>query len=108
MVSDRVRMRTLSVAVAALLLAGCYSTGDGPDPTAALYFPVGLAVSPGGHALYVANSDFDLQFNSGTVEAYQLDDIRGFLSKIWSNSSIGSSDVCKELGIEPNPTPILY
>jgi hypothetical protein len=109
MVSDLAVIRIASVAVALLALAGCYSTGNGPDPPTALYFPVGLTVSPGGHALYVANSDFDLQFNSGTVETYHLDDIRRFLAPIWSvDSSIGSADICAKTGLGPNPTPILY
>lgn len=102
-------MKILSLAALALGLGGCYSTGDGPDPTTALYFPVGLAVSPGGHALYVANSDFDLQFNAGTVETYELDDIRAFLKPIWSvDSSIGSADICADRGLGVNTTPILY
>src|SRR5712691_9507190 len=109
MVSGLARMRIQSIAVVASCLAGCYSTGDGPDPSTALYFPVGLAVSPGGHALYVANSDFDLQFNAGTVEAYRLDDIRNFLAPIWSvDSSLASTDVCSTLGLGANPTQILY
>jgi hypothetical protein len=102
-------MKILSVVLACLAMAGCYSTGDGPDPSVALYFPVGLAVSPGGHALYVANSDFDLQFNAGTVEAYHLDDVRNFLKDIWSvDSSVSSVDICGRLGLGVNTTPILY
>jgi hypothetical protein len=109
MVSGLAGMKILSIAVVASCLAGCYSTGDGPDPSTSLYFPVGLAVSPGGHALYVANSDFDLQFNAGTVQAYNLDNIRAFFSPIWSaDSSLASSDLCDTLGLGANPTQILY
>src|SRR5262245_9043211 len=98
-----------SIALAVFSTTGCFSTGTGPDPTTSLYFPVGLATSPGGHVLYVANSDFDLQFNSGTVQAYHLDDIRNYLSKIWSvDSSTSSSGICDELGLGANPAPILY
>ncbi len=49
-----------------------------------MYFPVGLAVSPGGHTLYVANSDFDLQYNSGTVIALDLDRIRSNIPPAWN------------------------
>jgi hypothetical protein len=109
MVSGLAGMKILSIAVVASCLAGCYSTGNGPDPSTALYFPVGLAVSPGGQALYVANSDFDLQFNAGTVEAYRLEDIRNFLAPIWSvDSSLVSTDVCNTLGLGVNPAQILY
>lgn len=102
-------MRILPIALAALGVVGCYSTGDGPDPSTALYFPVGMVVSPGGHALYVANSDFDLQFNAGTVDAYRLDDLRKFFEKIWSvDSGALPSSVCDELGLGVNGAPILY
>jgi len=102
-------MKIVSIAVGAICLAGCYSTGNGPDPSAALYFPVGLAVSPAGDALYAANSDFDLQFNSGTVDVYHLKDIRAFLSPIWANdSATWSSDLCTTLGLGPNAAEILY
>lgn len=70
-------------AVIAIFLAGapivssCYSTGDGTQPPPeSFYFPVGLAVSRGGNVLYVVNSDFDLQWNGGTIQSYDLDQIR--------------------------------
>ena len=63
----------LSVAVA----GACYTSGDGTKPPNADFnFPVGLAVSPGGRVLYVANSDFDLQYNGGTIQSYNLAKIR--------------------------------
>ena len=55
----------------------CYSTGDGTaPPSTALYYPVGLKVSAGGTVLYAVNSDFDLQFNGGTLQSYDLALIR--------------------------------
>src|SRR5580658_6410015 len=55
----------------------CYSGGGGTaPPTNSFYFPVGLAVSAGGHVLYAANSDFDLQWNGGTLQSYDLNGIR--------------------------------
>src|SRR4051794_21595507 len=57
--------------------ASCYSTGDGsPPPLRSLYYPVGLQVSQGGTVLYAANSDFDLQYNGGTLQSYDLALIR--------------------------------
>jgi hypothetical protein len=83
----------------ATVSGGCYSTGDGPEPAAsALYFPVGLAVSPGGGALYVVNSDFDLQFNGGTIQVYDLPRLRQVLKPIWSPSGRPSVDDCGALG----------
>ena len=71
------------VAAGALLLLGlsadtaCYNTGDGrAPPLRSLYFPVGLKVSHGGNVLYAANSDFDLQYNGGTLQSYDLRLIR--------------------------------
>ena len=71
-----------------LLLAGapvalsqnvaCYpAAGEGVDPPAfSFYFPVGLAVSKGGNVLYAVNSDFDLQWNGGTIQSLDLRMIR--------------------------------
>jgi len=59
------------------VVAACYSTGDGtPPPPAVFYFPVGMTVSRGGNVLYVVNSDFDLQWNGGTIQSYDLHGIR--------------------------------
>jgi hypothetical protein len=59
---------------ASLLSPACYLSGAGgtDPPTETFYFPVGLAVSAGGNVLYVANSDFDLQYNGGTLQSYDL------------------------------------
>jgi hypothetical protein len=61
-----------------MVVGACYSGGGaGTDPpTTTFYFPVGLAVSSGGNALYVVNSDFDLQWNGGTLQSYDLFAIR--------------------------------
>ncbi len=69
---------SLALAVTASGVAvGCYSTGDGTSPPPKqIYFPVGLGVSRGGNVLYVANADFDLQWNGGTVQSYDLHLIR--------------------------------
>lgn len=67
---------------AACLLAGCYSPGNGVSPPLdKIYFPVGVVVSPGGTRLYVVNSDFDLQYNAGSVQAYDLVRLRSLLPK---------------------------
>lgn len=68
----------VALAIAPIGETGCYITaGAGqPPPINNFYFPVGLAVSKGGNVLYVANSDFDLQWNGGTVQSYDLHLIR--------------------------------
>lgn len=65
----------LGVALSAA--AACYSGGKGDAPPLdGLNFPVGLAVSKGGGVLYVANADFDLQYNGGTLQSYDLNQVR--------------------------------
>lgn len=64
------RRGTLLVGLAVL---GCVPAGDGlPPPPARVYFPVALAVDAGNEWLYVVNSDFDLQFNQGTVQSLSV------------------------------------
>ncbi|MBS2012121.1 MAG: hypothetical protein JST00_04505 [Deltaproteobacteria bacterium] len=76
----RVIPRTcMALMAAAFTLAGasCYSNDEGQSPPlSSLYFPVGLQVSAGGNALYVVNSNFDLQYNGGTIQSYDLGAIR--------------------------------
>ena len=74
----------LLVALSAVLLGACYSAGDGvAPPLSSLYFPTGLALDvvsdtePPGH-LYVASSDFDLQYRASALAAYDL-------QALWNN-----------------------
>jgi hypothetical protein len=74
-------LRAGQLALGAVLVGAvgpsCYSAGDGTDPPPdTFYFPVALAVSPDGNVLYAANSDFDLQWNGGTLQTYDLAALR--------------------------------
>jgi DNA-binding beta-propeller fold protein YncE len=72
-------MRRLWLALPLMTLSvlDCYSQGDGTAPPQdVFYFPVGLSVSANGTVLYAANSDFDLQYNGGTLQSYDLRLIR--------------------------------
>lgn len=63
--------------ISVISLAGCFSVADGvPPPLDQFYYPTSLAVSPGQKTLYVVNSDFDLQFSGGTVQALDLERLR--------------------------------
>lgn len=65
------------IALSGVAAAGCFPPDDGRTPPLdQLYFPVGLATNADASRLYVANSDFDLQFNAGTVQAYDLVKLR--------------------------------
>jgi hypothetical protein len=62
---------------AAALLAGCFSSSDGTSPPLdSLYFPVGLAVLGDAQYLAVANSDYDLHYNAGSLVVLDLEQIR--------------------------------
>lgn len=60
------------------LSPACYPSGGAGSqpPPDAFYYPVGLAVSSGGNVLYAANADFDLQWNGGTLQSYDLFRVR--------------------------------
>jgi hypothetical protein len=68
---------------ALLSTAGCFDTDKGlPPPERRFYFPTGVATSPGGKALFVVNSDFDLQYRAGTVQALDLERLRAMVRKV--------------------------
>jgi hypothetical protein len=68
------RFRTAALG---LLFVACYSSGEGiSPPLERIYFPVGLAIDQKMSRLYVASSDFDLQFNAGSVQAIDLGRVR--------------------------------
>jgi hypothetical protein len=75
---------------AALLSTSCFDPGEGVEPPLnRIYFPTGIALNlPPTHGalpernptrLYLVNSNFDLQFNGGSLQSYDLDRIRGFV-----------------------------
>src|SRR5262245_59834720 len=66
--------------LAALGSVGCFKPDDGLEPPLdRIYFPTGIALSPDGSRLYVANSDWDLQFNAGSVQVYDAARLRALL-----------------------------
>ena len=79
-------MRPLSLlaALSALLLNSCFSAGDGQEPPLqSLYFPTGLTLDTvstdadgAPRYLYVASSDFDLQYRSSSLASYDLSRVR--------------------------------
>jgi hypothetical protein len=104
-----------SSATAAIVVAGgavpaCYPGGGGgtDPPTTTFYFPVGLAVSAGGSALYAVNSDFDLQWNGGTLQSYDLRKIRQDTARLihanLSGLSLGDPSLSDIEFVNPQPT----
>jgi hypothetical protein len=99
---------TVVLSACVALASSCYSTGDGTlPPPDSFYFPTGLAVSQGGNVLYVVNSDFDLQWNGGTIQSYDLDQLRhdaALLAVNPTNAAIAANFVHKP-GPGPNACP---
>lgn len=96
---------------------GCFTGSDGLVPPARdLYFPTALAVSPGRTTLYVANSDFDLQYSGGTIQALNLatagdqPGLRELAEKVAQKVADGAApaEVCGAIGAKPNTVPSLY
>jgi hypothetical protein len=80
---DRVRQKPVLAAVLPLLGlviglgVACAGTGRGVAPDREqIYFPVGLALDAQAEFLVVVGSDFDLQFNQGTVQSLSVARIR--------------------------------
>jgi hypothetical protein len=71
---------SLAALLSTALTSACFSPGDGVSPPLdVVNFPVGVALSESGERLYVANSDFDLRYNAGTVLALDAAKIRELL-----------------------------
>lgn len=78
--------------IVALALTSCFPPGDGVSPPEErIYFPVGLAIDPTAEHLFVTNSDFDLQFNQGVLQTYDLSRLRELVPR-----SCGDDDDCDE------------
>lgn len=65
--------RLVQLLVPCALLCGCFGPGGGVEvPKDAIYFPTGLALDRDADYLYVVSSDFDLQYNGGAIQSYDL------------------------------------
>ncbi|MFO0619613.1 MAG: hypothetical protein U0414_43920 [Polyangiaceae bacterium] len=99
---------------AGLAGAGCLIAAEGTaPPIGSIYFPTALAISPGRTTLYVANSDFDLQFSGGSVEALDLgsaDGLRGTARAVAQAVQSGqdAAGACASIGASANDTPFLH
>lgn len=110
-------MRPLSrlAALSVLLLNACYPAGDGKaPPLEELYFPTGLAIDglsqsddePGANKyLYVANSDFDLQYRAGSLISYDLDYLRRVVPRNCNTTAdCQGGKICDAPGVDGIPT----
>ena len=112
--AGRPKTALLALGACALLssaASGCFTGAEArqPDPDR-LYFPTGLVISPGRTTLYVANSDFDLQFAGGSVQALDANALRAAFSVIalTIDADEGSTDgACAAASRGGNPDPWL-
>ncbi len=82
----------LSGALAFSVPAGCFALGAGLEPPdQQFYYPTAIITSPGGHALYVVNSDFDIQYTGGTVQAVDLEGLRRCIGPLRDDLAAGIS-----------------
>jgi DNA-binding beta-propeller fold protein YncE len=94
-------------------LTGCFDPDDGREPPLdRIYFPTGIALSPDNSRLYVANSNWDLQFNAGSVQVYDAARLRELLPRYCMSDAecTGAGQRCDLLpsadasGVERAPT----
>lgn len=99
--------------VLALAAGGCNVENEGIDPPAdELVYPVGLALDPGGRYLYVANANFDLAYNGGTVVAVDLEAVESRQGQgtvaaeevIEAGSSVRIGTFASDLALSPDGT----
>lgn len=78
-----------------VLLSACFGPGEGLEvPEDEIYFPVGLAMDPSGEHLFVVSSDFDLQYNGGTIQSYRLNGLSEELPKRCTSDQDCDSRAC--------------
>jgi hypothetical protein len=68
--------RSVCAVILASALAGCGAEEGRPPRVGVLHFPTAAAASSDGRFLYVANSNFNLEFSGALVQTFDLEAIR--------------------------------
>ncbi|HMA94864.1 MAG TPA: hypothetical protein VKP30_19370 [Polyangiaceae bacterium] len=112
-------MRRL-IAAFGLVISACYSSGEGiAPPLDRVYFPVGLTTDcdrryePGctPKYLYVVSSDFDLQYNAGSVQGIRLDGVRFIVNALGDDPGKHCNDLAGsqlKLGVQSEADRMIY
>lgn len=88
----------------AIATSGCYSAGEGrTPPDDRIYFPVGLALVNESKHLLVANSDFDLQYNAGTLNVLDVTALPPLVAVPCASDAdcAAASERCREQSADP-------
>lgn len=87
-----------------VLSTACFRPGEGKEPPLEeIYFPTGLAVDAQASRLYVVNSDFDLQYNGGSLQAMDLERVRGMVPRYCAvDADCGADERCDLTATEEN------
>ncbi len=74
--------RLFPLLVPSLFLVGCFGPGEGLEvPEDEIYFPVGVSMDARGEHLFVVSSDFDLQYNGGAIQSYDLNKLTAHIQR---------------------------
>jgi hypothetical protein len=74
--------RLVQLLVPSLFLSGCFGPGEGLEvPEDEIYFPVGVSLDARGEHLFVVSSDFDLQYNGGAIQSYDLNKLTASIQR---------------------------
>lgn len=92
------------VGAGTMVASACIPAGDGLRPEVErVYFPVGLAVDDTSEHLIVVNSDFDLQFNQGTLQSLSIERLRSIAPTPCStDGDCDDDDICDTEPTEEN------
>jgi hypothetical protein len=113
--SSRARLLArVCLSAGGLAVCACVPAGDGvAPPSERIYFPVGVATDVKSDWLYVINSDFDLQFNQGTVQSLSLERVREVVPRVCDSESADapacpSSQICDDGKAFTNDDPSYF
>ena len=96
----------VAISLAAVGWAGCPADSEESRPgRAQLYFPTGLAVSPDEKFLFVANANSNLLYDSGHIQAFDLNVVDRYVDQ-WLTSGQGDSEGDCEVDLEHRETAI--
>ncbi len=96
--------RLLQLVIPCVFLSGCFGPGEGVEvPQDQIYFPVGLALDTNANHLFVVSSDFDLQYNGGSVQSYDLNGLQTELPQVCDVDADCDDGASCESGLCPCP-----